>query len=57
MSTAVNKAGWMLVDGSRIRQLDLVAFVGKLYGRKSIVVNSEFFTNKSSLLLIASEYY
>ena len=27
VSTAVSKAGWMLVDGSRIRQLDLLAFV------------------------------
>ena len=25
VSTAVNKAGWMLVDGSRIRQSDFVA--------------------------------
>ena len=30
VSTAVNKAGWMLVDGSRIRQSDLVAFVDQL---------------------------
>ena len=27
-----NKAGWMLVDGSRIRQPDLVAVVGQLSG-------------------------
>ena len=32
VSTAVNKAGWILVDGSRIRQPDLVAFVGQLLG-------------------------
>ena len=34
MSTAVNKAGWMLVDGSRIRQADLMAFVSRLSGRR-----------------------
>ena len=32
VSTAVTKAGWMLVDGSRIRQPDLVDFVGQLSG-------------------------
>ena len=32
VSIAVNNAGWMLVDGSRICQPDLVAFVGQLSG-------------------------
>ena len=32
VSTAVKKAGWMLVDGPRIHQPDLVAFVGQLLG-------------------------
>ena len=32
MSTAVNKAGWMLVEGSRIHQPDLVAFVCQFSG-------------------------
>ena len=36
VSTAVNKAGWTLVDGSRIRQPDLVAFVGQLSGSSSV---------------------
>ena len=33
VSTVV-KAGWMLVDGSRIRQPELVAFVGQLSGSR-----------------------
>ena len=32
VSTTVNKAGWVLVDGSRIHQPDLVTFVGQLSG-------------------------
>ena len=32
VSAAVNKAEWMLVDGSRIRKPDLVALVGLLSG-------------------------
>ena len=39
VSTAVNKAGWMLVDGSRIRQPDLVAFVGQLSGTAANVLS------------------
>ena len=47
MSTAVSKAGWILVDGSRIRQSDFVAFVGQMSGSCTAAniysVNPEFF--------------
>ena len=41
MSTAVKKAGWMLVDGSRICQPDLVQ--PQMYCRESQVLYKLFF--------------
>ena len=57
VSTAVNKAGWMLVDGSRIHQPDLVAFVGHLSGSCTAVNVSSWTRVLYALIFVAVDWF
>ena len=57
VSTAVNNAGWMLVDGSRIPQPDLVAFVGLLSGSCTAANVSSWIPSSLRLIFVAFDRF